>query len=75
MRSEIERKNVPFEGVSGHALSYDSEDHSKLVCDETLAPQIVPGVEHIAMLESGEANAVQIETPDDHLGCLVESGG
>jgi len=66
-------KNVPVEGVGSSGLSDDSEDHGELVGDETLTPQVVLGVKHVAVLESGEPDAVQIEAPDDHLG--VVAGG
>ena len=65
--------NVPVEGIGGSGLSDDSEDHSELVGDETLTPKVVLGVEHVAVLESGEPDAVQVESPDDHLG--VAAGG
>ena len=62
------RRNVPVEGIGSSGLSDDSEDHGELVGDEASAPKIVLGVEHVAMFESGEPDAVQVETPDDHLG-------
>jgi hypothetical protein len=69
-----ERGNVPVEGVCSHALSYDGEDHSELVRNEALAPQVVPGIEHVAVLESGEPDAVQVKTPDHHLEVESEVG-
>jgi hypothetical protein len=38
-----------------------------------LTPEVICGVEHVAVLESGESDAIQLESPDDHLG--VVSGG
>jgi len=67
-------KNELVEGVGGSGLSDDSEDHRKLVSDETLAPKVVPGVEHVTMPEGGEPDAVQVEAPDDHLGVVAEEG-
>jgi len=65
---------ILIEGVCSHALSDDGEDHSELIGNKTLAPQVVSGIEHVAMLESGESDAIQVEAPDHHLG-VVESGG
>ena len=55
-------------------LSDDGEDHGELVGNETSTPEIVLGVEHVAVLEGGEPDAVQVETPDDHLGVVVGGG-
>jgi hypothetical protein len=62
------KRNVPVEGIGSSGLSDDSEDHGELVGDETSTPKIVLGVEHVAMFESGEPDAVQVEAPDNHLG-------
>ena len=67
-------KNVLVEGIGGSGLSDDGEDHSELVGDETLTPKVVFGVEHVAVLESGEPDAVQVEAPDNHLGVAGEGG-
>ena len=67
-----ERKSVPVEGVGGSGLSDNSEDHSELVGDETLTPKVILGVEHSTVLESREPDAIQVETPDDHLGVEAE---
>lgn len=66
-------RRILVEGVCSQALSDDSEDHSELVCNETLAPQVISAVEHVCMLERGEPDAVQVEAPDHHL-CVVSGG-
>lgn len=67
---DADKKNVPIEGVSGHALSDDGENHGELVGDEAPTPQVIFGVEHFVMPEGGEPDAVQVETPDHHLGVV-----
>ena len=67
-------KNEPVEGIGSSGLSDNSKDHSELVDDETLAPEIVLGVEHVAVFESGEPDAVQVKAPDTHLGVAVGEG-
>ena len=69
-----EGRNVPIEGIGSSGLSDDSEDHGELVGDETLAPKVVLGVEHVAVFEGGEPDAVQVEAPDNHLGVTAGEG-
>ena len=63
------------ESVGSSGLSDDGEDHCELVSDETLAPKVILGVEHIAVFESREPDAVQVETPDNHLGVDLRRRG
>lgn len=71
--SGARRESVPVEGVGGSGLSDNGEDHSELVGNEALSPKVILGVEHVTMLEGGEPDAIQVETPDDHL-CVEAEG-
>ena len=68
------RRSVLVKCVGSSGLSDNSEDHGELVGDETSTPEIVLGIEHVAVLEGGEPDAVQVETPDNHVGVVAVEG-
>lgn len=72
-RLPVGKEYILAESVGSSGLSDDGEDHGELVGDKPLAPKVILVVEHIAVLESREPDAVQVETPDDHLGVGVET--
>ena len=68
------RKSVLVKCVGSSGLSDNSEDHGELVGDEALTPKVILGVEHSTVLESREPDAIQVETPDNHLGVEAVEG-
>jgi hypothetical protein len=61
------------DSIGSSGLSNNGEDHGELVGDETLPPEVILAVKHPFVPESREPDAVQVETPDDHLGVEVET--